>query len=644
MGIRRSAPALDALAGLVGMVIGGGFSGMIAQRTLEQWSASAADSVALAVEGALLGVTESGARARLVETLGLVPGRIPERLLRAVAVDGSESAEARAAAVAGLGDRVANDTNVRIVTDLSFGTDELADVARLALFDLTSASYPRPPWSQGTTVAQLFLHADIDGELSRVGSGDNGGIATLLVRLGDALVAGHRAGGVDVNSRSDLNATDQVERVLTLSRGSSETALSCLTEVSSTLSGHAFAAVPFLGGVVPAADAWPRRIQAQRGIRRVLRAAGTVDAIHLRMADIGSLAAATVARELDIPIVFTVAPDPHAVIDSLERSGSLTRANFGTVDEAEHFWFRSRLVQRLAADAAHTVFFPRPDLERDMRELVGIDINAHPERHTVVAEGIDLSVIEKSLAEALEPRVGASIVPATAELDDLLRMLPERRRRLPLLISVGRLHRVKGMASLVEAWAADPTLHEGSNLLIVGGDLEHPSPDEQEQLTRIDAALPLASAAENGLLLAGHRANDTVARWLVAARFGRVGLCAPHGAYVCASVKEEFGLALLEAMATGLPVVAPDAGGPATYVENGVTGFLVDTASAGELARGITSALDIAVGPFGREYADRGRTMVEENFTIQAMACSLTDVYRDVARAEETATWELKAS
>ena len=637
-------PRLDAIAGLVNMVNVGGFSGMIAQRTLEQWSASAADSVALALEGALLGVRDAGGRARLVETLGLVPGRIPERFLRAVARDDTEQVETRVAAVAGLGDRAPNDVNIALVTDLSFGTGDLADVARLALFDLTVPTYPRPPWSHGTTIAQLFLHADIDGELSRVGSGDNGGIATLLVRLGDALVAGHRAGGADVNSRSNLSSTDQVERVITLSRGTHDTALANLTAVASTLSGHSFAAVPFLGEAVTAADSWPRRIAAQRGIRRVLRAAGTVDAIHLRMADVGSLAAATVARELDIPIVFTVAPDPHAVIDSLERSGSLTRSNFGVVDETEHFWFRSRLVQRLAADAAHTVFFPRPDLARDMRELVGIDINAHPERHTVVAEGIDLAVIEASLAEALEPRQWAAPVTAVTDLDDLLRTLPENRRGLPLLISVGRLHRVKGMATLVEAWAADPALHGGSNLILVGGDLEHPSPDEREQLTRMNTALPLRNAAKHGLLLAGHRANDTVARWLVAARFGRPGLCAPHGAYVCASVKEEFGLALLEAMATGLPVVAPNAGGPATYVEHGVTGFLVNTTDAGGLAGGIFSALEVAVGPFGREYAERGRDMVAQSFTIQAMAVALTDVYRDVADANETATWELNAS
>ncbi|MFC5930039.1 glycosyltransferase [Cryobacterium melibiosiphilum] len=651
-------PRLDAIAGLIRLVAAGGFSGMLAQRTLEQWGASAPDSVALALEGALIGINEADARARLVETIGLVAGRIPDRLLRRVAAAEAEPPVVRAAAVAALGDRPSTEAGLSIVTNLSFGSDELAAVARLALFDLTVPSYPRPPWSQGLTVAQLFLHADIDGELSQVGAGDNGGIATLLVRLGDALVARGA-------NQAYAAPNDQVERVITISRGGYDAALTGLATVGSTLAGHSFAAVPFPGGPMPAADAWPRRIAAQRGIRRILRAAGTVDAIHLRMADVGSLAAATVARELDIPVVFTVAPDPHAVINSLEHSGALSHANFGTVDAVEHFWFRARLVQRLAADAEHTVLFPRPELERDMRDLVGIDVTAHPERHSVIAEGIDLAVIEQSRADALAS-AAASTATATADavraggeatadaaadsaadfgdLDALLATLPPERRGLPLIISVGRLHRVKGMAALVTAWATTPTLRARVNVLIVGGDLQHPSSDEQQQLQLMAGAVPVDAAAAHGLLLAGHRGNDTVARWLAAVRVGRPGFAASHGVYVCASVKEEFGLAVLEAMASGLTVVAPAGGGPATYVEDGVTGLLVDTGDQAALAAAMAAALDLAEGPFGADYAERARRMVADNFTIQAMARALTGIYRDVAAANEPLAWALSAS
>jgi len=624
-------PRFDAVAGLLRMVVAGGFSGMIAQRTLEQWAASAPEHVALATEGAMLGVTDPAARARLVETLGLISGRIPERMLRRIAGDAGEGLDPRAAAVAALGDRPAAESAITLVSDLARGDDDLADVARLALLDLTVPAYPRAPWSRGQTVAQLFLHADIDRELSQVGSGDNGGIATLLVRLGDALVAG--------GDGSEEALAPAVDRVLTLSRGGPDAALACLPEVSSTLSGHAFATVPFLGAPISSADSWPRRVAVQRGIRRILRAAGTVDVMHLRMADVGTLAASSVARELEIPIVFTVAPDPHSVINAMDASGALTRANFGAVDEVEHFWFRARLVQRIAADAAHTVLFPRPELERDMRDLVGIDITAHPERHSVVAEGIDLTVIERSVEAALQ----ADAADFT-DLDALLETLPASRRHLPLAVTVGRLHRVKGMATLVHAWADDAALRKRCNLLIVGGDLLSPSVDERGQLDLIGTAIPLDSAAEHGLLLAGHRANDAVARWLAAARHGRPGLAAPRGVYVCASMKEEFGIALLEAMATGLTVVAPDAGGPATYVEDGTTGFLVNTADARSLGGGIAAALDLASGPFGDEFAQRAADMVTSTFAIQAMAGTLAGVYASVAEAQESLNWALSAS
>ncbi|WP_414171457.1 glycosyltransferase [Clavibacter tessellarius] len=204
------------------------------------------------------------------------------------------------------------------------------------------------------------------------------------------------------------------------------------------------------------------------------------------------------------------------------------------------------------------------------------------------------------------------------------------------------------MASLAHVWAADPALRARANLLIVGGDLDAPSAEERDQLARILEAVPgadtPADAARHGLLLAGHRGNDTVTRWLAAVRYGRPGLTAPGGAYACASIKEEFGVALLEAMSMGLPVVAPASGGPATYVEDGVTGLLVDTSDPGPLGTGIARALDIAGGPGADAAADRARDMVARTFTIQAMAGTLSRVYRDVAAADDRTLWELSAS
>ena len=387
-------PRLDAVGRLIGMVAEGGFTGMLAQRTLEQWSTTASDHVAIGLEGALIGVRNPDQRYRIVETLGLVRTRTATRRLVTIARNPSEPLEARVAATSALGQRREARGIEAVLDALAVDPGYLGEVARLALLDLAVPEVTSDD-REDLTVVQLFLHADIDADLSQAGSGDNGGIATLLVRLGDALVAeqsdGQRAG-----------------RVITMSRGDTGHALSSAETIAATPSGHLYGTIPLLSEAVQSANAWPLRVAARRGIRRMLRAAGHVDVLHLRMADVGSLAAADVARELDIPVVFTVAPDPHAVINSMDLAGRLTPLNFGEVDEVEHFWFRARLVQQLASNAAHTVLFPRPDLARDMRELVGIDIAAHPERHTIVPEGIDLDVIDAAVAEAADHAAGAA--------------------------------------------------------------------------------------------------------------------------------------------------------------------------------------------------------------------------------------------
>jgi glycosyltransferase involved in cell wall biosynthesis len=329
-----------------------------------------------------------------------------------------------------------------------------------------------------------------------------------------------------------------------------------------------------------------------------------------------------VARELGIRVVFTLAPDPHAVIHALDMTGALHRGNFGTEDEREHYWFRARLVQRLAEDSAHIVLFPRPDVQHDMRELLGVDVAEQPNRFTVVPEGIDLRVSAAAAAELERPGTPG---PALAELDALVAALPEHRRRLPLVISVGRLHRVKGMATLVEAWSGDAELAERSNLLIVGGDLADPSPDEREQLDRIAEVLTRFPAAAAGLVMPGHRPHDVVAVWLAAAQAG-------GGVYVCSSLKEEFGLALVEALASGLVVVGPAAGGPATYIDDGVTGVLADTRRPDEVARAMRSAFELATAPGQAERIERALARISADFTVQAMAERLSAIYAGVAR------------
>ena len=628
----------SALPILVETVIFGDFRGMLAQRTLESWALRNPDDVRVSVARGLATTTVTAARSRLVETLGLVPGDATQALLRAVALGELEDQTTRATAIAALGDppptRERREkgftppaSTLGVLAMLAAQPGPLAPVAQLALDDLRAVAEPRSTErvEGARTVAQLFLHADIDGALTHAGRSDTGGIATLLVHLGDAL----------------LRAEPPVCRVLTLSRGRSAAAVSALADVENP--GHHYLSVPLWGPAPQAARAWPLWIAARRGIRRVLRVAGQVDALHLRMADVGSLAAASAAHELAVPLVLTLAPDPHALVATREHSGELTRANVGDVDEVEHLVFRDSLLRQLARRSEHVVVFPRPDLERDLRDLLGIDVDDEEVRLSVVPEGINLPAVDAALEHAAGDGAGTE-PPALAELDALLDTLPDDRRGLPLAISVGRLHPVKGMATLVAAWAADPDLSSRCNLLLVGGDLDEPNDDERAQLDLIASVVPTDSAASAGLLLAGHRPNATVTAWLAATRHGRGEVAAPRGIYVSASLKEEFGIAILEAMAAGLVVVAPGNGGPATYVTSGESGVLADTASPEALAAAVVAALDLAASPEADSTAERTMATVRDRFGIDTMAASLAGVYEQVATDRPTARAGGKAS
>jgi glycosyltransferase involved in cell wall biosynthesis len=366
-------------------------------------------------------------------------------------------------------------------------------------------------------------------------------------------------------------------------------------------------------------DAWEHLPAIERGIRRVLRLAGPVDVLHLRMADAGTLAGATVAAELGIPVCFSVAPDPHNVIESLQRRGELDDDSFVRLATETHVWFRARLIERIARDADQLALFPR---SKPMEFLERIDVDGE-QRHQsvrVVAEGIDTGLIDRAIETAHTPCDNAR--PGDV-LDELAARISPSRRGLPLVVSVGRFHPVKGMDRVVSAWASDPELHEACNLVIVGGDLAAPSATEAAVLEAIDRIVPRFDRRRDGVILLGGRPRVDVARLLVSTVFGRTGDWAAGGVYVDGALKEEFGLAVLEALAAGLVVVAPSTGGPSTYVEHGDTGVLVDPGA--DLGVAIRDAFGLVARSGRRE---RARAMVEQRYSIDTMAAQLVQLYR----------------
>jgi glycosyltransferase involved in cell wall biosynthesis len=143
-----------------------------------------------------------------------------------------------------------------------------------------------------------------------------------------------------------------------------------------------------------------------------------------------------------------------------------------------------------------------------------------------------------------------------------------------VVLTVSRFTAVKRLPVLIEAFAQARALaRTPASLVIVGG---HPGEWEGEHPVETIARL-----GAQGVFLAGWYEHAEVPAFLAAADI-----------FALASVREQFGLVLVEAMACGVPPVAVDRFGPAEIVIDGETGWLVEPEDVTGLADALLHAID----------------------------------------------------
>ena len=101
--------------------------------------------------------------------------------------------------------------------------------------------------------------------------------------------------------------------------------------------------------------------------------------------------------------------------------------------------------------------------------------------------------------------------------------------------------------------------------------------------------------------------------------------------FILPSIREPFGLVLLEAMATGVPVVATESGGPNEFIESGKNGILVPSKNPEKLAESIKLLLK------NRDQAEAiaksGRDLVINEFGIRETVERTHNLYLEIIQA-----------
>jgi glycosyltransferase involved in cell wall biosynthesis len=183
-----------------------------------------------------------------------------------------------------------------------------------------------------------------------------------------------------------------------------------------------------------------------------------------------------------------------------------------------------------------------------------------------------------------------------------------------VLTYVGRFTEIKRLPLLIESFAQARRRFTGpAALVLVGG-----HPDEWEGEHPIETVERLAVP---DVFLAGWHSHDDLPDFLRAS-----------DVLVHASVHEQFGQVLVEAMACELPTIAVDRGGPAEIVDDPDTGWLVEPDDAAALADAMVAAVNDPEDRLLRGRAARGE--VVGRYAWESIGTDLAAVATELCRAD----------
>jgi len=178
--------------------------------------------------------------------------------------------------------------------------------------------------------------------------------------------------------------------------------------------------------------------------------------------------------------------------------------------------------------------------------------------------------------------------------------------------AVGRMDAVKDPLTLIQAFALllqrKPKLKEHLRLIWIGDG-------------------PQLKASKEALII---YELDSLA-WFPGSRTDVACIMQGFNLYVLSSLSEGISNTLMEAMATGLPVVATNVGGNAELVSDGSTGMLVEKANAEALANAMSAYIESPA--LCEKHGAAGRKKAEEKFSLDSMVSQYMGVYDRVHRA-----------
>lgn len=363
-------------------------------------------------------------------------------------------------------------------------------------------------------------------------------------------------------------------------------------------------------GYLPKEALWDHLDNFADNVLAFLRAEGRVPAaVHSHYADAGYVGC-RVAAQLGVPLVHTGHSLGRVKRTRLLASG-LPR---DVIEDRYRMTTRVRAEEQTLAAADLVIASTADEVEKQY----ALYDHYRPDHMSVVPPGVDL--VRFHAPDGTETQAPIS--------RELARFLTEPAK--PLILAVSRPDERKNIATLVRAYGESPALRERANLAIVAGcrdDIRDLDSGAQAVLTALLLDIDRYDLHGSVAYPKQHRRDEVPVLFRLAAASG--------GIFVNPALTEPFGLTLIEAAASGLPVVATSDGGPRDIIANCGHGLLVDPLSSEAMAEALLSVL--ADPGRRREMARRGLEGAREHYSWTAHAAAYLQQLRPLLQRSRAA-------
>ena len=297
-----------------------------------------------------------------------------------------------------------------------------------------------------------------------------------------------------------------------------------------------------------------------------LRAEGqTPDIVHSHYADAGYVGT-RLANLLGVPLMHT----GHS-LGRVKRRRLIASGVKRDLIEARYHMARRVEAEELTLGSASLVI---ASTANEIEEQYGLYDHYQPEQMQVIPPGTDLKCF-------MPPNGDEQGAPIAGEV---ARFLSDPGK--PMILALSRPDERKNIATLVRAYGESPQLQELANLVVVAGNRDDIRDlDGGAQTVLGDLLLDIDRYDLYGKVAypKHHKRDEVPVLYRLAA--------ASQGVFVNPALTEPFGLTLIEAAASGLPIVATSDGGPQDIIGNCHNGYLIDPLNADEMAVALLKVL-----------------------------------------------------